>query len=235
MQLRHLRALVGACGKGGVVLAFLLAASCASHKPLHAEHGHKEHRGAFHKRFEDAEAWSKVFDDPARDAWQKPDVVMKELAVAEDAKIADVGAGTGYFSVRLARAAPKGTVYATDIEPDMVRYLADRAKKENLPNLVPILSAEDDAKIPEPVDLILVVDTYHHINARPAYFGKLASALSPNGRLVIIDFTLEAAQGPPKHARFAPEEVTKELQSAGLKLKRAPDVLPDQYLLIFTR
>lgn len=137
--------------------------------------------------------------------------------------------------MRLARAAPKGKVFGVDVEPDMVRYLDDRAKKEGLLNVLGILSTPDDAKIPEPVDLIFVVDTYHHIDNRPAYFQKMLEKLKPAGRVVIIDFTKESTHGPPKHARFTPEEVKQELANAGLELTRAPDILPDQYFLIFRR
>lgn len=117
----------------------------------------------------------------------------------------------------------------------MVRYVDERAKKESLPNLLGVLATADDAKIPEPVDVILVVDTYHHIDNRPAYFRALLDKLKPEGRLVIIDYTKESAMGPPKDARFTPEEVTAELKEAGYALQRAPDFLPHQYFLIFAR
>src|SRR5436305_493175 len=85
--------------------------------------------------FEDADKWSEVFDDPKRDSWQKPHQVVQALALKPDAIVADIGAGTGYFSVRLAHMVPKGKVYAVDLEPDMVRHLAARAKREQLPNM----------------------------------------------------------------------------------------------------
>ena len=161
--------------------------------------------------------------------------MVAELGLKKDAKVADIGAGTGYFAIRLARVATEGKIYGIDVEPDMVRYLDDRAKKEGLPNLVGVISTADDPRIPEPVDLALVVDTYHHIDARTAYFAKVAEALKPGGRLVIIDFTKESPHGPPKHARFTPEEVATELAKAGFKLTRSPALLPDQYFLIFER
>ncbi len=115
-------------------------------------------------RFEKAEEWAPRFEDPERDAWQKPDEVIAALALPPDAKVADLGSATGYFAVRLARAVPKGHVYGVDIEPDMARYLTERARHEGLNNLTAVVGEPADPKLPEPVDLVLVVDTYHHIS-----------------------------------------------------------------------
>ena len=102
-----------------------------SHPPAAShEHGHGHRAHEMPHRFEDAEAWAKRFDDPSRDAWQKPDAVIANLALPPGATVADVGAGTGYFAVRLARAVPQGKVFASDIEPDMVRYLGERAGRD---------------------------------------------------------------------------------------------------------
>jgi SAM-dependent methyltransferase len=181
-------------------------------------------------RFEKADEWSRVFDDPARDEWQKPDQVIDALALAPNAKVADIGAGTGYFAARIAKRIPDGVVWAADIEPDMVRFLGDRAKRESLPNLRPILSMPDDANLPEPVDLALVVDTYHHLPAREAYFAKLRTA-----KLAIIDFRTDSPIGPPLEYRIAPEGVTRELGAAGWQRVASHDFLPNQYFLVFAR
>jgi ubiquinone/menaquinone biosynthesis C-methylase UbiE len=161
--------------------------------------------------------------------------VVAALALPADAKIADVGAGTGYFAVRLARQAPQGKVYGVDIEPDMIRHMEERAEKEGLGNLVAVLGAADDPRIPEPVDLVLVVDTYHHIADRAAYFEQLAASLRPGGRLAIIDFTLESPMGPPVEHRIPAEQVIAELGEAGYQLARRHDFLPNQYFLELTR
>lgn len=184
-------------------------------------------------RFSGAERWARVFDDPARDRWQKPDEVVAALALAPDATVADIGAGTGYFAVRLARAVPKGRVYAVDIEPDMVRYLGERAKRESLPNVRPVLGKPDDPSLPEPVDRVLIVDTYHHISDRVAYFGRLRERLKPGGAVAIVDFTLESPVGPPRSARVAADVVRVEMQRAGYALAAAHDFLPHQYFLVF--
>jgi SAM-dependent methyltransferase len=194
-----------------------------------AQHGHQP----MHRHFSDAERWAQVFDDPARDKWQKPGEVIGALALARDARVADIGSGTGYFSARLARAVPQGKVYGADLEPDMVRYLNARAQKEELANLSAHVAAPDDPKLPEPVDLVLVVDTYHHIGARPDYFAKLQKALRPGGRVAIIDFKLDSPTGPPPAGRIAPEQVEKEMARAGYRRLAAHDFLPYQYFLVF--
>ena len=116
------------------------------HMPEHADH--MEHS------FADAERYAKSFDDPARDAWQMPARVIEALALQPQAKVADIGAGTGYFSVRLARAAAAPTVFAVDIEPKMVEYLTSRAASEHLPNLRAVRATAEGPNLPEPVDVV---------------------------------------------------------------------------------
>ena len=192
-----------------------------------------DHSGHHQHRFQDAERWSGVFDDPARDAWQKPDDVIRALAVAPDALVADIGSGTGYFAVRLARAVPRGHVYGADLEPDMVKYLAERGRREGLTNLTSIQAAPSDPRLPQPVDLVLVVNTYHHIAERPAYFGRLRPSLRPGGRVAIIDFLPDAPAGPPRQSRIAAAVVKEEMGRAGYDLVTEQTFLPYQYFLIF--
>lgn len=207
---------------GGLAALCLLA-------PAFAQHGEQH----YHRRFDDAEKWSKVFDDPAREAWQKPAEVIRALKLAPNAAIADIGSGTGYFAVRLARALPQGRVYGADVEPDMVRFLNARAAKENLRNLSSHLAADDDPKFPAAVDLALVVDTYHHIPKRTLYFRSLRPALKPGGRVAIIDFKLDSPTGPPPKHRIAPETVVSEMERAGYRLAEEHGFLPNQYFLVF--
>jgi len=207
-------------------LALLCLLALAAPVAAQAPHTHQH-------TFKDAERWSHVFDDPERDAWQKPHQVIQALALAPDARVADLGAGTGYFSARLANMLPKGRVYAVDIEPDMVRFLRDRAKREKLGNLVAVQGASDDARLPEKVDLILLVDVYHHIEGREAYFRKLRASLRTGGRIAVIDFTLDSPRGPPVAARVAPDAVKAEMRAAGLAPAAEHRFLPDQYFLVF--
>lgn len=218
------------------LLASLLASGCAHHAPEAAQdttHSSASHHGAMPHRFEHAEEWAARFDDPSRDAWQQPDKVIEALALPPDAKVADIGSGTGYFAVRLARAVPQGHVYGADVEPDMARYLGERAKREGLSNVTPVISSPDDAKLPEPVDLVLVVDTFHHIEHREDYFRRLKASLTPRGRLAIIDFRKGQPMGPPDAHKLAPEQVRAELEAAGWRFSGEHGFLPNQYFLLF--
>jgi predicted methyltransferase len=174
-----------------------------------------------------------VFDDPKRDAWQKPHQVIQALALGPDAVVADLGAGTGYFAVRLANMVSKGRVYGVDVEPGMVKHLAERAKREKRVNLVAVAGAPDDPRLPEKADLVLLVDVYHHIEERSRYFRRLQASLKPGGRVAIIDFRLDSPEGPPKAARVAPEKVSAELKAAGYRLAKQHGFLPNQYFLVF--
>lgn len=188
-------------------------------------------------RFEHAEQWAKTFDDPARDAWQRPAEVIARLELRPGMVAVDVGAGTGYFVPYLARAVgPQGRVLALDVEPDMVRYLRERAAKEALANVeARVVEVDDPGLASESVDRILIVDTWHHIPHRVAYAKKLGRALSPGGTIAIVDFTMEAKNGPPPHHRLPPEEVVKELAQAGLTATIVAEDLPEQYIVVGRR
>ena len=205
-----------------LLLLFLVGAALAADRPDHDTH-----------RFQNAEHWAKVFDDPARDAWQKPDEVIRALALTPKSVVVDLGSGTGYFTVRLARAVPQGRVLGIDVEPDMVAYLAERAKREGLTNVTPIQGAADTPRLPGPVDLVLVVDTYHHIGSRVEYFGRLRGNLAKGGRLAIIDYKPDAPHGPPPSSRIPTARVIEELGRAGFSLTVSHDFLPYQYFLVF--
>jgi len=200
------------------------------------DHRTRHHR---HHRFERADEWTAQFDNPARDDWQKPDAVLAALPLRPDAVVADIGAGTGYFAVRLARAAPRGRVYAVDIEPDMVRYLGERAASEGLTNLTPVLAEAADPRIPADIDVAIVVDTYHHIADPTRFFGRVRDRLRPGGTLAIVDFKKDApddAPGPPAAMRIADDIVAAHLKKLGLSHVRTDrDTLPYQYIVLMTR
>jgi SAM-dependent methyltransferase len=184
-------------------------------------------------RFDDAERWARVFEDPARDAWQRPEQVIVALRIPRGARVADVGAATGYFPVRIARAHPDATVYGVDIEPNLVAFLRARADREKLSNLRTVLATPADPKLPEPVDLVLLVDTYHHLEDRPTYFANLAWWLRPGGRVAIVDFRKGSRIGPPEHHKIAEQSVIAEMNQAGYRLAENHDFLPHQYFLVF--
>ena len=209
--------------------AALLAASCAPEPAT----PHHDHHGPLVHRFENAEQWAKELDDPARDAWQRPADVLAALRIAPGMTVADVGAGTGYFLPHLSRAVgPAGKVLALDIEPDMVRYMKERAEREHLANVTPRVVPLDDPELPAGgVDRVLVVDTWHHIDGRPAYAAKLRAALAPGGAVFVVDFKLDATRGPPREHRLSPEQVAAELSQGGLVAEIVPAPLPEQYVV----
>ena len=210
--------------RNALAVCSLLLFTCAA--PAQTPHTHQH-------SFQGAEKWAHVFDDPDRDAWQKPHEVIRALALTPDARVADLGAGTGYFSARLANMLGQGRVYAVDIEPDMVRYLGERAEREHLKNLLPVAGTPSDPKLPEKVDLVLLVDVYHHIEDRVAYFRRLRESLRPGGRVAIIDFRLDSPEGPPRAARITPDAVKAEMKAAGYALAAEHPFLPRQYFLVF--
>lgn len=183
--------------------------------------------------FSGAAHWAKIFDDPKRDAWQKPHEVIQALKLKPDAVVADIGSGTGYFSARFAHRVPQGRVYGLDTEPDMVKYLADRAKREGLKNVTAVQAKPGDPRLPEKADVVILVDVYHHVENREQYFRQLQASLKSGGRLAIIDFRMGSPEGPPQAARIAPEQVKTELQRAGYVLAEEHGFLPNQYFLVF--
>lgn len=180
--------------------------------------------------------WVSVFDDPKRDVWQKPEQVVEALELRPGARVVDLGAGTGYFSRHLATAVGEsGTVFAVEVEPNLVVHLRERAENEKTPNVIPILASLDNPRLPRAVvDLVLIVDTFHHIDDRLGYLRRLRSALTPGGRVAIIDWLKrELPVGPDVDHKIPRQQVIREMEKAGYRLTQAPDLLPYQYFLIF--
>lgn len=204
----------------------LFAASPLAAQDMHKHHGH-------HPRFDDPKKWSASFDDPERDKWQKPDRIVEALALKPTDIVADIGAGTGYMAVRFARALKGGTVLAVDIEPNMVKHMAERAKAAGIDNLRGVIGGAQSPNLPEAVDVAFLLNVYHHIDARPAYFKQLRASLKPGGRVAIVDFRPDAPAGAPKHMRISAETITEEMKAAGYKPAGSFDFLPRQSFLVF--
>jgi ubiquinone/menaquinone biosynthesis C-methylase UbiE len=178
-----------------------------------------------------------AMEDPARAQWQQPDEIVSRLKLRRGQRVADVGAGTGYFTVRLARAVgPRGRVYAADIDRRAVRYMRRRFQREKLPQISVIEAKPADPKLPGRVDLIFICDVWHHIEDRAAYLHTLRRYLAKNGRIAIVEFKPDAnpAIGPPKEMRLSAELVGEELRRAGFEIEPLPDFLPLQYVLTAT-
>ncbi|CAN5673910.1 hypothetical protein BH09MYX1_BH09MYX1_27790 [soil metagenome] len=202
-------------------------------------HQHHDHVGAHHGHapggahaFADADALTKVLDDPARDAWQRPDDVLRAMVLEPGMIVADVGAGTGYFAVRLARAVPRGEVVATDLGADMVRFLNERARREGLSNLRAVEASPTGSGLgASSVDRVLVVHVWHHLASHADHARDLAAALRIGGRLFVVEFSLTAERGPPAGMRVAPQAVIAVLEGAGLHAELSSIAIPDQYIV----
>jgi len=173
----------------------------------------------------------RALEQPGRAAWQKPDEVVAALNIRSGEVIADIGAGTGYFTRRFAARAAR--VYAVDVN----QGLLDQIAALGLPDVVTVLAAPDDPKLPPAaVDTIFFCNVLHHIENRPAYYRRLAQALKPGGRIVVIDFHKRPLPvGPPPAEKLAEEEVVQELSAAGFRLERRHGFLEYQYFLEFRR
>jgi predicted methyltransferase len=224
---------LAACG-GAAATAPATATATPTQGP--AEHPEGAHAPLVH-RFQNAEKWAAQFDDPGRDAWQRPQEIVAAMKITPGMTVADLGAGTGYLEPYLSRAVgPTGTVLALDVEQDMVRYLGERAKREKLANVRPALVATDDPKLsPGTVDRIVALDVWHHIDAREAYAAKLHAALKPGGKVFVVDFKMDAKHGPPPHHRLTPQQIEGELGSAAFVVEELAVSLPEQYVVQGTR
>ena len=179
-----------------------------------------------------------LLEDPDRDEWQQPDRVMDELHIADGSHVADVGAGGGWFTARLARrVGPNGVVYAEDVQKQMVEAIQQRAHQEGLNNVRPILSSSADPMLPAGLDAVLVVDAYGQLAHPIDVLQHIAASLGPHGRLGIIDFKPDGSggPGPPADYRLDPERIVADAARAGLTLQTRETDLRYQYLLIFTR
>jgi len=198
----------------------------------------KHHKSHSQQRFNEIQKWVDIFEDPARAEWQKPEEVVKKLELKPGGTVADIGAGTGYFTRLFAAAVgPGGKAIGLDIEPSMVDYMKEDAKKQGLTNYEAKIVKPDDAGLPsKSVDVIFICNTYHHIEDRVNYLKKLTGALKPNGRIVIVDFYKKPMPvGPQSVAhKISEEDVKKEFKKAGYRLKKSLDFLPYQYYLEFS-
>jgi SAM-dependent methyltransferase len=185
----------------------------------------------------DPEAYIAALEDPKRDAWQRPEQVVAALAIREGQSVADIGAGSGYFALRLARhVGPAGRVHAVDISPHMLHHLETRAREAGLTNLYAILARPDDPMLPAgSIDLVFVCDTWHHIEDRPRYLATLRRALKPGARIAIVDFhERELPVGPPPSMKLSRDVVVAEFAAAGFRLVEEHSFLPYQYFVVFT-
>jgi predicted methyltransferase len=190
-----------------------------------AEHRHQHHGGA-------AEQWAHL-DEPDRDDWQRPGLVVAAAGLTDGHVVADIGAGTGYFEVHLSRAVgARGRVLALDVNPNLVERMKRRFHDAGLNNVeARVLQHDDPGLEPRSLDRVLIIDLWHHLHDRVGYGRKLRAALRPEGRLLVIDRDAAASHAPPVEMRISVATVIGELEAAGFSARVLPQALPRQFMV----
>ena len=178
-----------------------------------------------------------LLEPPDREAWQKPDQVMDALHIADGTIVADLGAGGGWFTVRLARrVGPNGRVYAVDVQQLMLEAIRRRVQRDGYTNVIPVLGAYTDPRLPADArtDAVLIVDAFHEMEDPVLLLRNVARTLKPQGRIGIIDYREgEGGPGPDQGERVPPSAVVAGAADAGLRLVQEHQFLKYQYFLIF--
>jgi ubiquinone/menaquinone biosynthesis C-methylase UbiE len=177
-----------------------------------------------------------AYEGVGRDEWQQPGRVVEVLALRPGDRVADLGAGGGYFTFRLADAVgPTGRVFAVDVDPGMTQHLAGRARELGLANVETVLAAEDDPRLPDgAVDLVFTCNTYHHLADRTAYFERLKRDLAPGGRVAVIEYSGHGLFDGLFGHHTSAETIRAEMEAAGYRLLDEPGFLERQHFLIFS-
>jgi len=194
-----------------------------------------KHEKATEQRFNDIDKWVKAFEDPERVKWQKPAEVVKAMDLRFGDVVADIGAGTGYFTRLFAIAVgTEGKALGLDIEESMVNYMKNDAKKLGFNNYEAKVVRTDNAGLaPNSVDVVFLSNTYHHIANRVDYFKAVAKGFKKDGRVIIVDFYKDTDFGPPRDHKLAKAVVLKEMEEAGYRLIKSHNELEHQYFLEF--
>ena len=187
--------------------------------------------------FAEVEKYIAFLDRPDRAAWQKPDEVVAALGLQGDETIFDLGAGSGYFSFKLARAVPRGKVVAADLEPEMIRHIHHKAMVEGVTNLTPVIIRVDDPQVPSDADYVFVCDVLHHVQNRAGWLKKAVSEMKPGARFVLIEFKEgKLPEGPPESVKLSRKQLLELMGQAGLVVEaEKADVLPYQVFLVFRK
>ncbi len=217
-------------------IRWMLLAATFALSPAPAQNRPLQNEQEVHRLHSDAKAYIAFLEDPERDAYQKPQDVIKALDLHDGEAVADIGAGSGYFAFRFAHhVGDKGRVYAVDINPDMILYMNRRIRDLKVKNVLTVLADPDDPLLEDSsVDCIFICDTWHHIGKQVQYLQKLKRMLKHGGRIVMIDFQKrELPVGPPVSMKIAKEDLVTQMQSAGFVVAKEFTFLPYQYFLIF--
>jgi ubiquinone/menaquinone biosynthesis C-methylase UbiE len=187
--------------------------------------------------FEDVEKYIAFLERADRAAWQKPDEVVTALGLKGTETVVDLGAGSGYFTFRFAKALPGGKVVAADTEAEMIRHIHHKAMTEGAQNIEVKLIQPADPAIPAQADLVFVCDVLHHVADRPPWLAKLAAEMRPGARLVLIEFKEgNLPEGPPESAKITRAQMLELVSKAGLTLaSERTDLLPYQTFMVFRK
>ncbi len=190
-----------------------------------------------HQLHQDPKSYIGVLEDPQRDVYQKPHEVLTALAIKLGETIADIGAGSGYFTFRLSHfVGPKGKIYAVDVSPDMILYINRRIRDLKINNVISVLADPDDPLLPDrAVNRFFFSESWHHIANQTKYLTLMKRMLKPGGEVVMIDFhKKETPVGPPMEMRIAREDLIKQMERNGFRLAKEHTFLPYQYFLVFS-
>ncbi|MEZ4462249.1 MAG: methyltransferase domain-containing protein [bacterium] len=240
-----------------LLAVLLLASACGSSTPTTNEdgtmtqqksldgHGHGEHHGEHHGQgehkhvhsFDDPEKYAERWNSAERAEWQKPDEVLAFMQISPGQSVADLGAGTGYFVPFLSAAVgPEGKVYPLDVEDAMLAWITKNAADQGLTNVEPRKAPFDSTGMEDgSLDRLLTVNTWHHIENRKDYAKRLFAVIKPGGRVVVVDFTKDAPEGPPPEMRLDASVVIEELQAGGFDAALVEETLPRQYIVVGTK
>ncbi len=203
---------------------------------LFAQDNVKRDHHQMHQLHRDSKAYIGMLDDPERDAYQKPHEVLTALSIKPGEVIADIGAGSGYFTFRLAHhVGNHGKVYAIDVSPDMILHLNRRIRDLKAANVSSILADPDDPLLSErSVNRFFFSNSWHHIENHTKYLSLMKKMLKPGGEIVMIDFhKKELPVGPPMQMKIAREDLIKQMETNGFRLTKEHTFLPYQYFLVF--
>jgi len=191
-----------------------------------------------HRLHQNSQAYIAFLEDPKRDEYQKPHEVIMALDLKEGERIADIGAGSGYFAFRLARhVGETGRVYAVDVSPDMIIHMNRAIRDMGVENVTTVLAPPDDPLLTNrSIDRFFICDTWHHIENQTKYLDFMKKMLKPTGQVVMIDFQKrELPVGPPPEMKIAREDLIAQMRANGLELLKEHTFLPYQYFLVFIR
>ncbi len=217
-------------------LIFLPAILLTFAAPIRAQDSVPRDQHQMHQLHEDPKSYIGALEDPQRDVYQKPHQVLTALAIKPGETIADIGAGSGYFTFRLSHfVGAKGKVYAVDISPDMILYINRRMRDLRVTNVISILADPDDPLLPDrSVNRFFFSDSWHHIENQTKYLTLMKRMLKPGGEIVMIDFhKKELPVGPPMEMRIAREDLIKQMTLNGFRLAKEHTFLPYLFFIIF--